>query len=178
MNVFILNTGRCGSTTFIAACRHITNFTAGHESRIHLLGPGRLAYPDNHIEADNRLAWLLGRLDTAYGDDARYVHLRRDRERVAASFARRMEFGIMKAYWEGVLLREQAPDALAAAHDYIDTVEANILRFLQDKRYIMPFRLETARDDFPAFWDWIGAAGELDQALAEWDIRHNTSDAP
>ncbi|MEJ1383421.1 MAG: hypothetical protein RPV21_03475, partial [Candidatus Sedimenticola sp. (ex Thyasira tokunagai)] len=67
MNIFILNTGRCGSTTFIEACRHITNYSAAHESRIQLIGDRRLAYPQNHIEADNRLSWLLGRLEHTYG---------------------------------------------------------------------------------------------------------------
>lgn len=177
MNVFILNTGRCGSTTFIEACRHITNFTAGHETRIQRLGPDRLAYPDNHIEADNRLSWLLGRLDATYNDNAYYVHLTRDREQVAASFAKRTEFGIMKAYWEGVLLHEEQPGAaaLAAARDYIDTVEANIALFLKDKSHTMKFRLETAKDDFHRFWNWIGAAGDFDKALVEWAVHHNAS---
>lgn len=56
MNVFVLNSGRCGSTTFIAACRHITNYSSGHESRATLIGEERLAYPTQHIEADNRLS--------------------------------------------------------------------------------------------------------------------------
>lgn len=78
MNVFVLSTGRCGSTTFVKACEHITNFSAAHESRTGLLGAARLDYAGNHIEADNRLSWLLGRLDRTYGNAAFYVHLRRD----------------------------------------------------------------------------------------------------
>ena len=56
MNVFVLCTGRCGSTTFACACRHIENYTAAHESRSHLAGPERFAYPEDHIEVDNRLS--------------------------------------------------------------------------------------------------------------------------
>ncbi len=56
MDVFVLCTGRCGSTTFIKACAHITNYTAAHESRTGLLGSDRLDYPGKHIEADNRLS--------------------------------------------------------------------------------------------------------------------------
>ncbi|MDD4882105.1 MAG: hypothetical protein PHX10_11065 [Gallionellaceae bacterium] len=176
MNVFILNSGRCGSTTFIQACRHISNFSAGHETRVQLIGAERLAYPDNHIEADNRLSWLLGRLDAAYGDAAYYVHLSREREAVAASFARRAGFGIMKAYREGILL-DGVPSltAEAVAGDYLDTVEANIELFLRDKSHRMAVRLEQARVDFPAFWRWIGAEGDLELALAEWDRRYNAS---
>lgn len=163
--------------TFIEACRHITNYSAGHESRVQLLGAARLAYPQHHIEADNRLSWLLGRLDASYGDNAYYVHLTRDRDKVAASFARRADFGIMKAYREGILLYEgEAPaSAEALARDYIDTVEANIAHYLKDKRHTMAFRLENAQEDFRKFWHWIGAEGDLEQALTEWDIRHNAS---
>lgn len=177
MNVFILNTGRCGSTTFIEACRHIGNYSAGHESRVQLLGAARLAYPPHHIEADNRLSWLLGRLDAAYGDNAYYVHLTRDRAKVTASFVRRADFGIMKAYREGILLHDDDRRAAneAIADDYIATVEANIAHFLKDKRHKMDFRLENARDDFRHFWHWIGAEGDLELALLEWDLRHNAS---
>lgn len=176
MNVFVLNSGRCGSSTFIQACRHIANYSAGHETRIHLIGPDRLAYPDRHIEADNRLSWLLGRLERAYGDRAAYVHLTRERSASAASFARRAGFGIMKAYREGILLEGEAgQSAYDIALDYLDTVEANIARFLADKPRQMAFRLEHAEEDFAAFWRWIGAEGDLAAALAEWRTRYNAS---
>lgn len=65
MNIFVLCTGRSGSKTFIKACNHITNYTCGHESRAKrakLESRLNLDYPPNHIEADNRLSWFLGRL--------------------------------------------------------------------------------------------------------------------
>ncbi len=34
VNVFVLNSGRARSTTFIRACSHICNYSAGHESRV------------------------------------------------------------------------------------------------------------------------------------------------
>ncbi len=176
MNVFVLNSGRCGSTTFIQACSHIDNFSAGHETRIHLVGPERLAYPERHIEADNRLSWCLGRLDRAYGADAYYVHLGREREAAAASFAKRAGFGIMKAYREGILLEGEAGQTdLDVAFDYLDTVEANIALFLKDKPNRMAFGLESAAADFRTFWHWIGATGDLERALAEGETRYNAS---
>ncbi len=176
MNIFILNTGRCGSTTFIQACRHISNYSAGHETRLRQIGDARLAYPDNHIEADNRLTWLLGRLDQAYGDRAYYVHLTRERAATAASFAQRKDFGIMKAYREGILLEgEPGQTSLDIALDYLTTAETNIAHFLKDKTHTMSFRLEHAQRDFPVFWDWIDAQGRLDAALLEWQSRHNAS---
>lgn len=177
MNVFILNSGRCGSTTFIRACSHITNFSAGHETRVQRIGEARLAYPDHHIEADNRLSWLLGRLDQAYGDQAFYAHLVREPESAAASFARRTDFGIMKAYREGILMLEgeAVQSGLDLAHDYLETVRSNIELFLKDKPNKMDFRLESATEDFRIFWNRIGAQGDLESALAEWGRRYNAS---
>ncbi len=45
MNVFVLTTGRSGSLTFAEACRHISNYSSGHETRVGLIGAERLAYP-------------------------------------------------------------------------------------------------------------------------------------
>lgn len=176
MNIFILNTGRCGSTTFIKACQHIQNYTASHESRSVFTGKQRLDYPDNHIEADNRLSWFLGGLDREYGDTAFYVHLSRNRAATAESFARREDYGIMKAYKEGIL--QGGTEQLSAhdlAMDYIDTVEANIILFLKDKKNKMNFSLESARDDFTLFWKAIGAEGDFESALTEWGINYNAS---
>ena len=177
MNVFVLNTGRCGSVTFIEACRHIHNYSAAHESRATYIGEQRLTYAANHIEADNRLCWFLGRLDKTYGDTAFYVHLRRDAEATAASFVKRREFGIMKAWREGILM-DARPEQSARdiALDYVYTVETNIEHFLRGKSRRMTVRLENAKADFTAFWDRIGAEGDLGMALAAWDTSHNASE--
>ncbi|MDH3355476.1 MAG: hypothetical protein OEL79_09715 [Chromatiales bacterium] len=176
MNVFILNTGRCGSTTFIKACQHISNFTALHESRATSIGEDRLNYPNNHIEADNRISWFLGRLDQQYGDSAFYVHLSRNIQETSKSFARRDGYGIMKAYKEGILLGgEESASSEDIARDYIETVEGNIKHFLKDKSNTMEFHLDSAKDDFREFWTHIGATGDLQRALSEWDVNYNAS---
>ena len=176
MNVFILNTGRCGSTTFIKACQHITNYSSAHESRSTLTGEQRLAYPENHIEADNRLSWILGRVDKVHGDNAFYVHLSRDKNKTAESFAKRSEFGIMKAYREGILMQEQEQgSALELAQDYIETIESNIGLFLNDKTRILEFNLENSEQDFTRFWQAINAKGDFEAALAEWKTSYNAS---
>jgi len=177
MNVFILNTGRCGSSTFIRACQHITNYTAGHETRAGLAGEQRLLYPPDHIEADNRLSWFLGRLDEEYANDAFYVHLTRDVSDTVKSFSRREEFGIMKAYRDGILLNvKQSYTAAELALDYIHTVDANIRSFLKDKTETMDFCLATAKDDFVTFWNAVAAEGDLEKAINEWDVCYNSSD--
>jgi hypothetical protein len=176
MNVFILCTGRCGSVTFIKACRHISNYTCGHETRAAALGNTRVLYPADHIEADNRLSWFLGKLDRVYGDEACYVHLRRDDLETAQSFASRYERGIINAYARSVLI-ELPPQIqpLAVCLDYCDTINTNIRHFLKDKSRKMDFHLETASEDFLHFWDFIGAEGNLELALGEWSVKYNAT---
>lgn len=177
MNVFVLNTGRCGSTSFIKACNHITNFSCAHESRIGALGKDRLDYPENHIEADNRLSWLLGRLDRAYGDNAIYIHLKRNNNDTAHSFTRRYSHGIIKAYrGAGILMGlPEESEPMSVCLDYCDTVNSNIDLFLKDKTRKMVINLEDIEQDFIAFWKFIGAEGDLDAALSEFHTRHNAS---
>lgn len=178
-NVFVLCTGRSGSVTFIEACRHITNYTAAHESLSHAVGAARFAYPPNHIEADNRLSWLLGRLDAVYGDDAFYVHLTRDTMSTARSFLKRYDSGIMHAYKSSILMgaakKSAEVDPLDFCVDYCNTVNANIELFLQNKTRKMNFALERASSDFAEFWQRIGAQGDMDNAMAQWQTKHNAS---
>lgn len=200
MRVFVLNTGRCGSHTFARACGHMTNFTAEHESRTRLYGKARLDYPEQHIEADNRLAWFVGRLHQQF-PDARYVHLTRDADAVARSYASRwvkspppheagivaksrMRLGlggrglrsrITTGYAYSIITRREPwpdDDVLGLCRDYVDTVTANVVEFLRDKPHVS-VHLETAADDFASFWDWIGAEGALDAALGEWSVKHD-----
>lgn len=174
MNVFVLCTGRCGSVTFARACAHLSNYTSGHESRVRELGPARVAYPDRHIEVDNRLAWFLGWLEERYGGDAFYVHLLRDEEATAQSFNGRWHLrgSIVRAHAEQV--RMMSPkDPMAMCKDFVASVNANIRTFLRDKPRTLTVRMEEARKDFPEFLTRIGAEGDLDAAVAEWDTAHN-----
>jgi len=176
MNVFVLNAGRSGSTAFTRACEHITNYTAGHESRRSIVGPGRLAYPDDHIEADNRLIWFAGRLQEAYGDRAMYVHLRRDIDETVASYVARYDVGLFRAYRRHILWRvPHESDPEPVARDFVSTVTSNIELYLRDKTRVMDFQLEDSSTAFPRFWRWIGAEGDLDAALAEFAKWHNAS---
>lgn len=177
MNVFVLNTGRCGSTTFIEACKHITNFSSAHESRSALLNDERLDYPKNHIEADNRLSWLLGRLDKKYGDDAFYVHLKRNENDTARSFTKRYSSGIIKAYrGSGIMLGlPENSDSMSVALDYCYTVNSNIELFLNDKSKKVTITLENIDQGFTEFWNLINAEGNIAAALAEFSVNYNAT---
>lgn len=162
--------------TFIKACKHITNYSSAHESLSTRTGEQRLNYPGNHIEADNRLSWLLGRLDDAYGDSALYVHLCRNLQDNATSFSKRRDYGIIKAYEKGILMRDdQSIPAYDIALDYLDTVNSNINLFLKGKPNVLEVSLETITTDFTVFWKRINATGSLSEALKEWEISYNAS---
>lgn len=180
MRVFILTTGRSGSVTIVRACNHIENYTSGHESFANAFGNSRLKYDDNHIEADNRLSWHLGQLNKLYGDTAFYVHLKRDRDKVANSYFNRFYYGsIMDAFCEGI--RMTAPEylnkneRLQACYDYVDTVNANIEFFMSNKTKTMTINLENISEDFKYFWEQIGAKGDLANALSEFQVPYNPS---
>lgn len=185
MNIFVLTTGRSGSTTFARACSHLTNYTAAHQSKINHLGPDRLRFPANHIEVDNRLSWFLGRIDEVYGERAFYVHLHRDAETTAKSFMARFGTGIISAYYPGIIARNTAFETIdkelddtlrmRVCLDYVKTVNANIRSFIATRPHSLSIALETPRPDFDNFLDRVGAEGALDRACDEWTVSHNAN---
>lgn len=175
MNVFVLCTGRTGSVTFVRACQHMKNYTAAHESRSSYLGHERLNFPYHHVEVDNRLSWFLGRLEKQYSDQAFYVHLLRDRDKVAQSYNKRWFkiFSIMNAYSLGILKSQDK--TLDQCYDYVDTVTENIEFFLRDKTRKMTIHLENIEKEFPQFWEAIGAEGNLKEAIATFRDSSNAT---
>jgi hypothetical protein len=175
MRVFVLNTGRCGSVTLSKACERLTNYTTGHESRVERIGEDRFAYPDQHVEIDNRLSWFLGGLERRFGDEPLYVHLRRDPEAVAASFANRYDRGIIKAFREGMIMRAGPFEPLDMCRFYVQTVTDNIETFLVGKPRQMTVWLENVETWLPQLWDRIGGQGDLAAAMGDFQTRHNAS---
>jgi hypothetical protein len=152
-NIFVLTTGRAGSTTFSRACQFIEGYSASHESLNDKIGKYRFEYPEMHIEVDNRLAWHLGHLNEIYGNDAFYVFLKRRKTRVADSFAARGYSGIMHAFGNSGIVREGGKNSkLQLAEFYVDTVYANINHFLQDKDHLV-VEMENIEEDFMKFLD-------------------------
>ena len=176
-NVFVLTTGRSGSKTFQKACEHITNYTAAHESRCSELGESRLAYPENHIEVDNRLAWFLGRLEQKYGDNAVYVHLTRDQKKVATSYNSRWSYhgSLSLAYSRGLLKSNNF--GIKPVTDMVQTIRENVEMFLSSKSCVFRIDIDSPADDFKNFWESIGAEGDMQAALDELVHIHNASDS-
>ena len=171
--VLVLYTGRCGSVSFAKACKHISGWTAGHETNAGKLGPGRLVYPRHHIEVDNRLSWFLGRLDELYGASVFYVHLKRNSGATVQSFAKRASGPIMTAYRHGIYLK--APKTVLpedVARDYVCTVEANISLFLKDKLYLTVQTEHMARGVY-ALAEHLEAPVDMDAARKTLEVHYN-----
>lgn len=180
MRVFVLTTGRAGSTTFAHAAEHIEGMTAGHETRARCL-QGRLDYPDEHIEVDNRLAWFLGSLDARYADhETFYVHLRRDAEKVATSYLDRwhIRVSVVRAFYQGILMNREKPtpeQALDACRLFVDSVEDNIRFFLKHRSNWAEVRLEHMEVDFVTFMQKAGLKGNHAAIREILRARHNVS---
>lgn len=182
MNVFVLCTGRTGSVTFANACTHIDNYTTGHETRVKLTGADRLAYPGNHIEVDNRLIWFSGRLEELYGKEAFYVHLTRNPEKVARSFNQRWEnpFSIIRAYAHAIHFRKinelSETEKLDICRYFVENTNKNISDFLADKPLKTSIDIDQVAQEFPAFWEAIGASGNLEKAVQAFSEKLNSQD--
>ncbi|MCK7598007.1 hypothetical protein M0G74_12055 [Microbulbifer sp. CAU 1566] len=170
MRIFVLTTGRSGSTTFEEACTHIDGMTSGHEIHAGMI-EGRLQYPDNHIESDNRLVWFLGTLDRIYDDkDTFYVHLTRDHDKIARSYRDRWQGAICIArhFYHGTLMCRRKPDmaqALQACRLMVDTVADNVTFFLSRRQNWVEVRMEHLEEDFFKFMDAAGLKGDRDKIL-------------
>ena len=179
MRVFVLTAGRTASQTVALACEHIDGMTAAHESRRRMI-ENRLDYPDNHVEVDNRLAWFLGSLERLYSDDQTfYVFLRRDPERVAASYIKRWHItvSIVRAFYHGILMcRNKKPtedDKMASARLFVQTVEDNITTFLRSRTNYAVINTENLEPDFLAFMDTAGLTGDRDAISATLNSLNN-----
>jgi hypothetical protein len=84
-----------------------------------------------------------------------------------------LRFGIISAYRNGILAGAAGADPYAVCMDLVETIDANIRAFLEDKPLKMDFNLESAERDWPTFLGKITAEGDLEASLAEWRIFHN-----
>lgn len=179
MNVFVLCAGRTASTALTAACKHINNYSSAHESRVGILSSEKLKYPESHIEIDNRLIWFNQELDFQFGDAALYVHLKRDRVKVASSYEQRWNLNesIVKAFGHGILMKPRIAksERKQICLDYVDHVERNIELFLSNKPNTLTIETENIKNDFEKLWHFVGAEGDLEKALMEFNVAHNVN---
>lgn len=164
-NVFILCAGRSASTALAQALQPVSNYTVAHESRCGLLSDDKLDYPKNHIEIDNRLIWFVDLLDRKYGEEAKYVYLYRDLDKIAKSYLERwhLKVSIVHAFGHGILMKEKIPysERLEVCRDYASVVDRKIRCFLSDKADSLIINSECLESDLGKLFDFVGASGSL-----------------
>lgn len=170
--VFVVGTGRCGTVSFNHACRHMSNYQTGHESRC-----GFLEYPDQWIEVSHHLRCVITHLRYKY-PDALWVHLLREPEACIKSLAALEDGKVMMAYrhlYHSVVPSDRLID-IAFRYYWCenDNIRAQLAPIPPEKRREM--HLETIKDEWPEFWRWVGAEGDLGSSLASWDVKRNTTE--
>lgn len=169
--VFIVGTGRCGTVSFHHACRHMTNYRTGHESRC-----GFLEYPDQWIEVSHHLRCVITHLRYKY-PDALWVHLIREPEACIQSLAMQDGGKVMTAY-ETIypsVMHSSRPIDIAFRYYWCenDNIRAQLGAIPQEQRREM--HLETIKDEWGSFWYWIKAEGDFHSSLASWDVIRNAT---
>lgn len=168
MRVFVTGTGRCGTSTFYHACRHMTNYTAGHESAACYYD---YQYPDWHIEASGGLSFFVGTLLKRH-PASKWVLLKRNRWDTIDSLVKQSAESMRRfgQFW----LYMSDPDPFLAADVFYETVH-DLIHAAVPKGQLRVMEMERAKDDWRDFWKWIGAEGDFDASLAEWDRKYNSS---
>lgn len=162
--IFVVGTGRCGTTTFYQACKWITNYTCGHESAAGRLPP--ICYPDSHIEVAGHLSMQLGLLTEQF-PDAKWVHLIRERNSCIDSIASTAQ--IQLDAWARHWCQKFQADPRDIAASYYDCLNANIRLGLRDKDFITVHT--GSLENWEEFWNWSGARGNLIVSSEIWSQR-------
>lgn len=167
-NVFVLSTGRCGSTTFTKACSHFKGWTSGHETCV----GKEFNFPDKHIESDPHLVWRLPELMEKY-PDALYVHLWRNREDCIKSLAKRSSLNHYAVITE--MSSVKLVDRTKVAERFYDFVEMVITKTFDGIPNTIHIECIPLRIEWVTFYEMIGKPEGFDESIAEWKIKYNRS---
>jgi len=135
MRIFVIGTGRCGTMTFSKACKHITNFTSGHETSGRLPIKEKLIYPDNHIEIDPSLSYFIPILREKY-PDALFVHLQRERESCVNSLMKRESLYSFAGFHLRAHHTECSKNMRLIAEIYYDMTNEMISNLFKEVKYL------------------------------------------
>jgi len=170
MQVFVTGTGRCGSVCFSHACRHITNFSSGHETKA-----VDLIYCDNHIEVNTQLWIVIPKLVEMY-PNAKWVHLVRDNSTCVPSIAA-LDHGEVAAAFAKLFGTIITGSGFFSAMRLYEAATQNIranLSSLVSAGNKIEVSLENAKEGWADFWEMIDANGDFNESLRCWDTPVNT----
>jgi hypothetical protein len=166
MNVFLLSPGRTGTKTLAEAFGHLEGLTSAHESRTEYLGEARIDYPDNHVECDNRLTWFMQRLTKKYGKTGILVIVKRDVEKIASSYHKRWhKIYVMKAYSQGILMRDLKDNNLEVCRDYVDYVYETLEYFAPQWKTVVYVDIDSPGVGVKKLLDFMTRSEDYDTIL-------------
>lgn len=171
MNVFVMGTGRCGTTTFAKACNCFKGFTSKHESKVK---NNDLVYPNNHIESDPHLFWHLPNLVSKY-PDALYIHIIRERDACIRSLSKRPSLYSYAYITE--LSKRKKTDLNKIAERFYDFVTGCLCSFFKGNGHLdyMEIDLPPTKDQWREFHEKIGSPNGYKESLKHWNRRYNRS---
>lgn len=171
MKILATGTGRCGTHTFAAACRHMTNYRVRLEA--HMADGGPVCPEPQTIDVSAAAHIQVAALRREH-PDLLVVHLIRERAACVRSLSQfRLPSGEhVIDVWGSVYLGGAPSDRTRAAEIYYDSVMAML-----DATFPVRVFLRRGKEMFRKLWGDVGATGDLNAALAEWDIKHFASEA-
>lgn len=174
MRVFVVGTGRCGTSTFYQACKHITNYTVGHETK---KGPSKIGdweFPDNHIEISSNLTIALPHLIRTY-PEAKFVRLKRNKQDCIKSLAECVPESMVmfaKQWWYLYDIDLISLDYLKVASTFYDWCEELYQMVLPIGSLF--YDIEKMEQNFAKFCLTIEATGKLADGTSEFKKKYNS----
>lgn len=174
MRVFVVGTGRCGTSTFFHACNHITNYGCGHESKRGPKQIGNWSFPDDHIEIASNLTVGLHKLIYKYPNSL-WVRLKRNKRECVRSLAEQASEAMLDfAHQWWYLDMTEAVDNIEVASQFYDFCEDYYQRRLPNNALFLD--LEHIREQWSVFWNEARAEGDYLASLKEWDRNYNAAE--
>lgn len=174
--IFVLSPGRTATVAISRFFHYAEGWTSSHESRTGSLARDRFPYPDRHVEADNRLAWMLGHLYHHHGDaTSLIVIVERDIPEIGRSYARRYltPDGLARAWSDGIIRSGRRDEDTAA--DMAETVYANLALCHVLFPRVMVVQQSDLGPGLEAVWRTAAMTGDLAEAQATLGHKVNES---
>jgi hypothetical protein len=179
MRIFVVGTGRNGSSTFYHAASHATNFQVNHETW-RSKSPSNSCYVDvrdkkrDQIEISSSVPFFIVQIMRKY-PESKFIHLVRRRTKCRDSLVEHHTSRMRAWAWNWFSDREPKMKNVAGAY-YDATAESLHSLLPRDQTLTLP--LEEAKTRWAAVWEFMDCEPGVDSpefaaSLAEWDRRYN-----
>ena len=170
MRVFVVGTGRCGTSTFYHACRHIHNYEAYHEPNSGQVDS--FETEDQVINVSSQFVVRIPELLKKY-PESKWIHLIRNRDQCVESLAKccPVEMDGYVRQWCQIF----QCNLTRASQFYYDSINSMIELMLRNQS-CLTMNLPIRRPAWMTFWSFVGAQGDFESSLREWESCYNSRD--